>query len=58
MAGMVAIGEAARYPAALSKLVLIVTAAQWRIGFIDRARRSCGERGKAEQQRLCTAVGG
>jgi proline iminopeptidase len=49
--GMVAMAHAARYPASVSHLVLIVTAAH--SGFIDRAQAIVRERGTAEQQRLC-----
>jgi len=46
--GMVAMAHAARYPAAVSRLILAVTAAHG--GFIDRARAILAERGTAEQQ--------
>lgn len=46
--GMVAMAHAARYPAAVSRLILAVTAAHG--GFIDRARAILVERGTAEQQ--------
>lgn len=46
--GMVAMAHAARYPAAVSRLVLAVTASHG--GFIDRARAILAERGTAEQQ--------
>ena len=49
--GMVAMAHAVRYPASVSHLVLIVTAAH--SGFIDRAQAIVRERGTAEQQRLC-----
>jgi proline iminopeptidase len=49
--GMVAMAHAARYPEAVSKLVLIVTAAHG--GFIPEAERFVRERGSAEQQRVC-----
>jgi proline iminopeptidase len=49
--GMVAMAHAARYPASVSHLVLIVTAAH--SGFIGRAQAIVRERGTAEQQRLC-----
>ncbi len=49
--GMVAMAHAARYPASVSHLVLIVTAAH--AGFIQRARAIIRERGTAEQQAVC-----
>ncbi len=49
--GMVAMAHAARYPASVSHLVLIVTAAH--SGFIDRAKQIVRQRGTAEQQRVC-----
>jgi proline iminopeptidase len=49
--GMVAMAHAARYPHAVSHLVLIVTAAHG--GFIARAQQIMRERGSAEQQRVC-----
>ncbi len=49
--GMVAMAHAARYPDAVSHLVLIVTAAHG--GFIERARQIVRERGTAEQRRVC-----
>ncbi len=48
--GMVAMAHAARYPDAVSHLVLIVTAAH--SGFIDRARIIARERGTPEQVSL------
>jgi proline iminopeptidase len=45
--GMVAMAHAARYPEAVSHLVLIVTAAH--AGFHDRARQILRERGNADQ---------
>ncbi|KGM31395.1 alpha/beta fold hydrolase [Inquilinus limosus] len=45
--GMVAMAHAARYPQAVSHLVLIVTAAH--AGFHERARQILRERGNAEQ---------
>jgi proline iminopeptidase len=45
--GMVAMAHAARYPESVSRLVLIVTAAQG--GFIPRAQQILRERGNAEQ---------
>ena len=48
--------HAARYPDAVSHLVLIVTAAHG--GFIPRAQAIVRERGTPEQQAVCeTAVG-
>ncbi len=49
--GMVAMAHAARYPASVSHLVLIVTAAH--AGFNARARQIVAERGTAEQQAVC-----
>jgi proline iminopeptidase len=49
--GMVAMAHAARYPASVSRLALIVTAAH--SGFIGRAQEIVRERGTAEQQRQC-----
>ena len=49
--GMVAMAHAARYPAAVSHLVLIVTAAHG--GFIERAQAIVRERGTPEQQAVC-----
>jgi proline iminopeptidase len=49
--GMVAMAHAIRYPASVSHLVLIVTAAH--AGFIARAKQIVRERGTAEQQRVC-----
>jgi proline iminopeptidase len=49
--GMVAMAHAIRYPASVSHLVLIVTAAHG--GFIERAKQIVAERGSAEQQRVC-----
>lgn len=46
--GMVAMAHAARYPDAVSRLVLVVTAAH--AGFNDRAREIVRERGTPEQQ--------
>jgi proline iminopeptidase len=45
--GMVAMAHAARYPQAVSHLVLVVTAAH--AGFIERARQIVAQRGTAEQ---------
>jgi proline iminopeptidase len=52
--GMVAMAHAARYPASVSRLVLIVTAAHG--GFIPRAQQILAERGTPEQQALCAKV--
>ena len=52
--GMVAMAHAARYPAAVSHLVLCVTAAH--AGFIARAQEIVRERGTAEQQRVCETL--
>jgi proline iminopeptidase len=52
--GMVAMAHAARYPDAVSHLVLIVTAAH--SGFIPRAQAIVRERGTAEQQAVCEKV--
>lgn len=49
--GMVALAHAARYPASVSHLVCVVTAAH--SGFIPRAQQIVAERGTAEQQRVC-----
>jgi proline iminopeptidase len=49
--GMVAMAHAARYPASVSHLILIVTAAH--AGFNARARQIVAERGTPEQQRVC-----
>lgn len=49
--GMVAMAHAARYPASVCHLVLIVTAAN--SGFIPRAQEIVTERGTPEQQRVC-----
>lgn len=48
--GMVAMAHAARYPDAVSHLVLVVTAAH--NGFIERARQIVRERGTSEQQQV------
>ena len=45
--GMVAMAHAARYPDAISHLILVVTAAH--SGFIDRAKQLVAERGTPEQ---------
>ena len=52
--GMVAMAHAARYPDAVSHLVLIVTAAHG--GFIPRAQQIVLERGTAEQQQVCDTL--
>jgi proline iminopeptidase len=52
--GMVAMAHAARYPASVSHLVLIVTASH--SGFITRAKGIVRERGTAEQQRVCAML--
>ncbi len=49
--GMVAMAHAARYPASVSHLVLIVTAAH--AGFNARARQTVAERGTPEQVEVC-----
>src|ERR1700691_4155353 len=49
--GMVAMAHAARYPEAVSHLLLIVTAAHG--GFIPRAQQILQERGTAMQRRVC-----
>lgn len=52
--GMVAMAHAARYPEAVSHLVLVVTAAHG--GFIPRAQQILAERGTSAQQALCAKV--
>lgn len=52
--GMVAMAHAARYPDAVSQLILIVTASHG--GFIPRAEAIVRERGSAEQQRACETL--
>ena len=52
--GMVAIAHAARYPQAVSHLVLAVTAAHG--GFIPRAQQIVEERGTPEQKRVCETL--
>jgi proline iminopeptidase len=54
--GMVAMAHAARYPDAVSHLVLIVTAAHG--GFIRRAQAIVRERGTQEQQAVCDKLWG
>jgi proline iminopeptidase len=49
--GMVAMAHAARYPDAVSHLILVVTAAHG--GFIERAREIVEARGTPEQRRAC-----
>ena len=53
--GMVAMAHAARYPDAVSHLVLVVTAAHG--GFIPRAQQTLAERGTTDR-RLCAKVWG
>jgi proline iminopeptidase len=52
--GMVAMAHAARYPDAVSHLVLIVTAAHG--GFIPRAQAIVRERGTPEQRAVCETL--
>jgi proline iminopeptidase len=52
--GMVAMAHAARFPQAVSHLVLLVTAAH--AGFNTRARQIVAERGNAEQQAVCAQL--
>jgi proline iminopeptidase len=52
--GMVAMAYAARYPASVAKLILIVTAAHG--GFISRAMEIVAERGTPEQQQVCETL--
>jgi proline iminopeptidase len=52
--GMVAMAHAARYPEAVSRLILIVTAAHG--GFIPRAMQIVRERGTPDQQRVCDTL--
>lgn len=52
--GMVALAYAARYPHAVSKLVLCVTAAH--SGFNARAQAIVAERGTPEQQKVCAQL--
>ena len=52
--GMVAMAHALRYPASVSHLVLMVTAAHG--GFLPRARQIIAERGTPEQQRACEVL--
>ena len=52
--GMVAMAHAARYPQAVSHLVLMVTAAH--AGFNARAQAIVAERGSSEQQEVCAQL--
>jgi proline iminopeptidase len=52
--GMVAQAHAARYPDAVSHLILVVTAAHG--GFMARAQQVVRERGTPEQQAVCDAL--
>ena len=52
--GMVAMAYAARYPAAISKLVLIVTAADG--GFRERAKHWIEGHGTPDQKRVCALL--
>ena len=52
--GMVAMAHAARYPKAVSHLVLVVTASHG--GFIPRAQEILAARGTEEQKALCAKV--
>ena len=52
--GMVAMAHAARYPASVSHLVLVVTAAH--AGFNARARQIVAERGTSEQQEVAAQL--
>ncbi len=52
--GIVGMAHAARYPDAVSHLILVVTAAH--AGFIERARAIVAERGTPEQQRVCDTL--
>ncbi|SDB74115.1 alpha/beta fold hydrolase [Belnapia rosea] len=52
--GMVAMAHAARYPEAVSHLVLVVTASHG--GFIPRAQEILAARGTEEQKALCAKV--
>ncbi len=52
--GMVAMAHAARYPDAVSHLILIVSAAHG--GFIPRAQAIVRERGTPEQQAVCETL--
>ena len=52
--GMVAMAHAARYPEAVSHLILVVTAAH--SGFIARAQEIVAERGTPEQKAVCATL--
>jgi proline iminopeptidase len=52
--GMVAMAHAARYPEAVSKLILCVTASHG--GFIPRAQQYIAENGTAEQRAVCDTL--
>ena len=52
--GVVAMAHAARHPEAVSKLILIVTAAHG--GFVPRAEQFVREQGNADQQRVCARL--
>jgi len=52
--GMVAMAHAARYPDAVSHLILIVTCAH--SGFVARAQAIVAERGTQEQKRVCDTL--
>src|SRR3954454_3076184 len=52
--GMVGMAHAARYPDAVSHLVLVVTAAH--SGFIQRAQEIVAERGTPEQKAVCDTL--
>src|SRR5438477_1402739 len=52
--GMVAMAHAARYPASVSHLVLVVTASH--SGFNARAREIVAARGTAEQKAVCLTL--
>lgn len=52
--GMVAMAYAARYPASVERLILIVTAAH--AGFIPRAEAFIAEHGTPDQRRVCAKL--
>lgn len=52
--GSVAIAHAARYPAAVSHLILVATVCH--AGYVQRARELVAERGTPEQARCCEAL--
>lgn len=52
--GMVALAHAARYPDAVSHLILIVTASHG--GFIQRAQQIVNERGTPDQRNVCAKL--